>query len=494
MRYPGFCGSFYTSQSVVSDAERTVNWYVEQLESQYAANRFALYPCPGFSPFVSAGQITEQGVRALKAITTNTGTRVFAVVGSAFYELFMDGTATKRNSALAMSVDAFQATISYNGASGGQLLITSGSNGYLFALSTNTFSQIAFLTGIATMGAMSNGIFLAFNQATGIVQFSNINDGSTWPALNNFARSLRPDPWQAMVIGPDFKPWFIGTETSEIWGFFGTTTNPFAPLVGAVIPYGTTAPWSVHTADDQIKWLSQTSLGNGIFVTASGWKPERISTHATAFQWSNFQRSSTIADAECFPYQDQDHPFSVMNFASANSTFVTDGATNQWHERGYFSSGAYQVGKARVHCFAWGKHLVGDRATATISTMDITLTTESDGSVIRRMRQAPGLINEHRFIRYPRLELLIESGLGTQTGQGSNPKIAMQYSDDGGHTWSDERLCSAGRAGDFTNQVYWDRNGVSRHRVFRVICTDPIPWRITDAYLNNRLKNGQIAA
>lgn len=489
MKYPGFIGGSYTSQSVVTDAERTMNWYVERSESENAPNRLSLYPCPGYQSFLTAGQVTDIGWRALKV----AGSRVFGIVGTGFYEIFANGLVTK--AATAVTQDANLATISYNGKTGNQLFVTSGSNGYVFDMTLNTLTQIAALNGIATQGAMSNGVFLAFNIVTGIVRFSAVNDGSTWAGANFFARSLRPDPWQAMVIGPDFRVWLVGTETTEIWAFFGTLTNPFQPLAGAVIPYGTIAPWSVVTADDQIKWLSGTSLGVGIFVSANGYYPDRVSTHATAFAWSNYQRSSTITDAECFPYQDQDHPFTVMNFATANGTWVDDQATALWHERGFWDipNHQYTVGLARVHCYApWGKHLVGERATSTLSVMDITFGSEADGSVIRRLRQAPGITDEHRLLKYNKFELLLESGLGLSSGQGLNPQVMMQFSDDAGHTWSDERLASAGLQGDYAKQVYWDRCGLSRYRVFRIAVTDPTPWRISDAWLNNRA--GQRAA
>lgn len=481
MKYDGFIGSSYQSQSVISDAELTMNWYQERIESESGANRSALYPCPGFQRFVQAGQIMETGVRAMAA----AGSQVFAVVDGWLYELFADGTATKRNPALKMAVDAHLATINYNGKSGGQLFVTSGTNAYTLVLASNTFAAVGSLAGKATMGAMKNGICLAFDQTTGIVYFSAVNDATSFATGTDFfARSLRPDPWQAMAIGPDFNLWMIGTETSEIWGYFGTLTNPFQPLVGAVIPYGTVAPWSV-TVDNQIKWLSQTSAGALIFVSASGYDPQRISTHSTAWLWSGYSRTTTVTDAESFPYQDQDHPFSVLNFPTADATFVTDNATNTWHQRGYWDSAntKYRVYRPRVHCYAFGRHLIGERSTGMIATMDVTYTSESDESVIRRVRQAPGILDELRAVKYPRLSVLMETGLGLASGQGSNPLIAMQYSDDGGHTWSDERLCSAGAMGAYSTVVYWDRNGVGRHRVFRVICTDPIPWRLTDAYL-----------
>lgn len=489
MRYEGFIAGTYQSQSIVTDAERTVNLYVENSESEGSANKKALYPCPGFQSFLLAGQVTEVQWRALKV----AGSRVFGIVGGSFYEIFSNGTATKYGT---VAQDSNLATISFNGQTGGQLFITSGTNGYLFALSTNTLTQIAALNGIATMGAMSNSIFLAFNILTGIVRFSAINDGSNWPGVNFFARSLRPDPWQAMVIGPDFRVWLVGTETTEIWAYFGTLTNPFQPLAGAVIPYGTIAPWSVVTADDKIKWLSGTSLGAGIFVSAPGYYPSRISTYSTAFNWSNYARSASITDAEAFPYQDQDHPFTVLNFATANGTWVNDELNASWHERLKWDqiNGVYLVYSPRVHCYAFGKHLVGDRATSSLSVMDVTFGSDADGGMIRRLRQAPAILDQKRIVKYSKFELLMQTGLGLQSGQGSNPQVMMSYSDDGGNLWSDERLASAGMAGQYSKQVYWDRCGAGRDRVFRITMTDPIPWRITDAYLNNRGRGAKIAA
>ena len=46
--YPGFIGPSYQSLAVTADQERTVNWYVERLESPSATSRFALYPISGF--------------------------------------------------------------------------------------------------------------------------------------------------------------------------------------------------------------------------------------------------------------------------------------------------------------------------------------------------------------------------------------------------------------------------------------------------------------
>ena len=68
----------------------------------------------------------------------------------------------------------------------------------------------------------------------------------------------------------------------------------------------------------------------------------------------------------------------------------------------------------------------------------------------------------------------METGVGIQLGQGSNPQAMMQYSDDGGHTWSSERWASLGKIGAYSTRVVWRNNGRTRQRVYRVTVSDPV--------------------
>ena len=63
------------------------------------------------------------------------------------------------------------------------------------------------------------------------------------------------------------------------------------------------------------------------------------------------------------------------------------------------------------------------------------------------------------------------------------PQVMLRWSDDGGHTWSNEYAVGAGMAGNFRRRVEWRRLGRSRDRVYEISVTDPIPWRVVDAYL-----------
>jgi len=57
---------------------------------------------------------------------------------------------------------------------------------------------------------------------------------------------------------------------------------------------------------------------------------------------------------------------------------------------------------------------------------------------------------------------------------GTDPKLALSYSDDGGHTFSPERTQPIGKIGNYRNRAIWRRLGMSRDRVFKIVCSDPV--------------------
>lgn len=108
---------------------------------------------------------------------------------------------------------------------------------------------------------------------------------------------------------------------------------------------------------------------------------------------------------------------------------------------------------------------------------------------IRRVRQSPQLSDEALWLYYHEFQLDLETGRALSVGVdvtrtfGTDPTIMLQWSDDGGKTWSEEQWVSAGRQGQYAWRAIWRRLGKSRDRVWRVAVSDPVPWRITDAYV-----------
>ena len=121
---------------------------------------------------------------------------------------------------------------------------------------------------------------------------------------------------------------------------------------------------------------------------------------------------------------------------------------------------------------------------ALAPVIPVPVPTIPDVRLIRRLRQSPHLSDEQFWYYVSSFQLDLEVGLGTSTGQGMNPQIMLQWSDDGGHTWGPEQWVSAGVQGQYEWRAIWRRLGRSRDRVWRVAMTDPVAWRLLTAYVD----------
>jgi len=367
------------------------------MQAEAARNTKALYPTPGFTPLTVG--IPDVGTRG--GIVANG--RCFFVIATGLYEIFADGTWILRGR---VAQDNNPASLAYNGLVGGQLAIASGSNLYSYILATNTLAlQVA---GEATMVAFANNRFLAFNIANGHVRLSALNDGTIWDSTLFFIR-VASDPCQALFVDSQSLIWLVGTETYEAWYVTTDPLNPFAPLSGLVGKYGIASSFGWTLVGNQIFWLVANREGAGTVITAQA-GGRAISTYAVDTAIAGYQRTAKISDAEAWSYHDQGHSFAVWNFPSAPATWAYDADQPSWAERGRWTGARYDLWTPRVHVFAFGKHLVGDRTTGTIAVMDATVGTELDGQPIRRVRRAPGLTQEHRRIPLDQFELILDTG------------------------------------------------------------------------------------
>ena len=69
---------------------------------------------------------------------------------------------------------------------------------------------------------------------------------------------------------------------------------------------------------------------------------------------------------------------------------------------------------------------------------------------------------------------------------GYTPQVMLRWSDDGGHTWSNEHWVSMGRIGEYGTRAIWRRLGMTmklRDRVYEVSGTDPVKIDIVGAEL-----------
>jgi hypothetical protein len=88
-------------------------------------------------------------------------------------------------------------------------------------------------------------------------------------------------------------------------------------------------------------------------------------------------------------------------------------------------------------------------------------------------------------------KILIEAAQLTATA--IDPQVMLRWSDDGGHTWSNNHWRSMGKTGTYGTRVLWRRLGMTlklRDRVYEVSGTDPIKIAIMGAELIASPTNG----
>jgi hypothetical protein len=79
---------------------------------------------------------------------------------------------------------------------------------------------------------------------------------------------------------------------------------------------------------------------------------------------------------------------------------------------------------------------------------------------------------------------LTTTSYGAQTGY--DPAVMLRWSDDGGHTWSNEHWATIGKIGEYYRRVFWRRLGMTlklRDRVYELSGTDPVKISIMGAEL-----------
>lgn len=74
-------------------------------------------------------------------------------------------------------------------------------------------------------------------------------------------------------------------------------------------------------------------------------------------------------------------------------------------------------------------------------------------------------------------------------GRDYEPYAILQWSDDGGYTWSKERWESMGAKGKYKTRMHWHGLGHSRDRIFRVSISAPVKVVLINASIEARQDN-----
>lgn len=477
MRFKGFIGPSYKLASPNVDCQRAINLYAEinELGTGKEQEIAALYGTPGLRRLstIGDGPIRGSFMASNGTIYVASGTKVYSV-NSSFVETEI-GTLTTATGPVSMADNGFD------------LGIVDGSvYGFSYTFLTSTWAALAFpeeIDGVTFNGAEQidfiDGRFVLQHKGYQTWFISGIN-AVTFDILEFASIEGNPDKLTGLIVNYR-EIWHFGEQTTEVWFNSGDAQFPFSRVSGAFIEHGCAARFSVAKMDNAVFWVGKDDKGHGTVMMAQGYQPKKISTSAVDFA---IQSYGDISDAVAYTYQDRGHSFYVLNFTSANTTWVYDLSTGLWHERSFTNLGSLERHRANSHSFAYGKHIVGDYVNGNLYELTDDVYTD-DGATITRKRVAPHTTSGLRRVFYNSFQLDIEAGVGLDgVGQGTNPQVMLTFSDDGGSSWSNEKWADMGKIGARKSRAIWRRLGQSRDRVFCITITDPVKVVLIGAELD----------
>jgi hypothetical protein len=467
-------GSAYVARSVNAADNRMVNLFPEVVPEGGKEPAF-LQRAPGLNFLQTIG---TGPIRGLWAHQTN-GSDFYVVSGNGFYKV-TGLTATPR--LLGTVIGTGPVSIADNGT---QLFIAANGPSYIYNEVTDTFGPITDpdFPGAVTVSYL-DGYFVFNEPNSQKIWVTQLLDGTSIDPLDFASAEGSPDGVVA-VLTDHRELWVFGTDTAEVWYNTGGLDFPLTRIQGAFNELGCAAPYSVAKMDNQIYWLGKDARGQGIVYRAAGYMGQRISTHAIEWQ---MQEYPDLSDAVGYTYQQDGHSFYVLNFPTANTTWVYDVATGAWHERAAFSNGEFYRHRGNNMCNFNGNIIIGDYENGNIYTFDLNVYADNGQPQkwLRSWRALPTGANNLTRTAQHGMQLDCETGVGINNGQGSNPQAMLRWSDDGGHTWSNEHWKSMGRIGRYGFRTIWRRLGMTlkiRDRVYEVSGTDPVRIYIMGAEL-----------
>jgi hypothetical protein len=502
MRTP-ILGSSYVTRSVNAADNRMVNLFPEVIPEGGKEPGF-LNRAPGLNFLQTVGTGPIRGLWVAKISTS-----VFYVVsGVQVYKL---SSTTGTPTLIGTVSGTGPVSIADNGA---QIFFACNGPSFIYNINTGVFGPITDpdFPGAVTVGFL-DGYFVFNEPNSQKIWVTALLDGYDINALDFASAEGSPDGLVAVSVDHR-EAWLFGSDSVEVWYDAGLADFPLTRIQGAFNELGCAAAFSVAKLDNTLFWLGTDARGQGIVYKANGYNGQRVSTHAVEWQ---IQQYGNISDAIAYTYQQDGHGFYVLTFPSANATWVYDAATQAWHERAGWDNGSFTRHRSNCQCNFVGNIIVGDYQNGNIYTFD--LDTYADNGQIQRWlrswRALPTGTNTLKRTAQHSLQLDAQAGalltpiteyvyLTTEDGfrlitesydnlvdettlsVNPPPQFMLRWSDDGGHTWSNEHWAQGGAVGAYGTRIFWRRLGMTlklRDRVYELSGTDPIQIAIMGADL-----------
>lgn len=469
------------NRSVRQGTTDLINCFLEKAQDpQFTMVPNIVYPTPGTDLYLNLSGSSIRGILIQRDVAyVVVDATVYKVVSSAVYSSI--GTITTGYGPVQMV--AMQDYI----------FIVDGVAGYTYQTSTSTFATITdtnFPNGTTSITYMDTYAIAQIpntTSTTGQFCISNANDPTVWTTtdLQVFATADSDADSLVSVFSDKRDVYMFGSRSLEVWYDAGLSPMPFARRQGMNIPYGCAAVNSVARGRDNIYFLSASPYGQGRVCAIHNYELKTISPPPID---NEIQSYGDLSDAIGWVQEDAGHEFYILTFPTALKTLVYDLQTNAWHRRQSYlpsldAETPYNRWIANCYGFLNGTHLIGDCISGKLYSLNDTTYTDNTNPIIRSLTTVP-IYHDSLPITLGVVEVELEPGQGTDSGQGLTPQIWMRYSKDGGFTYSDWEPRYMGTTGQYENRVLYGGLGASRHWTLQFKTSDPVNWMILGVRAN----------
>lgn len=469
-------GPSYKGRSSAVNAQECIN-LIHNVDTSSGKSVLSLMNRPCLEDFCDLG---AQAIRGM----VEEGGYGYVVSGSTFYKVTNAGVATNKGTLLSNTGTVGMAS------NGLDIFITDGNYGYNYNIAGNTFTQDVKNTvaGAGFLGGnwvtFMDQYFITHDPGTGVAQAGALADGTTWAATDVATAEGDPDNLiRPIAVHGDL--WLMGDKTAEpYYNAANPTGFPFGRKGQGYIDMGIVSGASAAVMDNTLYWLAKNREGYYGICRAAGYQPQKISTPAIDYQINSM---SLISDAIAFTCADEGHSFYVITFPTGNKTFVFDASTSLWSEWQSRDIGRF---KCQHHMFLGTSHIVGGHVDGKLYKLKFGVYDDA-GDIVEKIRTTQYLHASGKPVTINSLWVVMETGVGLASGQGSDPMAMLQFSRDMGRTWSNETWRRMGAIGEYGRGVRWTRPlGTAYDWIFKIKVSDPVKTVIVACYADIEVGEG----
>jgi hypothetical protein len=444
---------FAVSRSLSNSAQEVVNYRLA-VHQNGASSAASLYQTEGIDQVIAS--LTDAPCRGSHTMNG----KPYFVIGTTLYriDLTVNPDLSETWAAVSLGTIAGDSRVVmdsiWSGTGYEMAIVVPSAFAYSYTESSGVVQTLSgvtnFLSPVDDVVAI-NGFLVFLQTGTNVAFHSNLNDVSTYNALD--FELITRIPKCVGLLRFRGQLYIMGEHETLPYSFIGGANFVFVYQPNSTLPCGIVNQYCKVSTGSAFFYLGGEDNEAPAVWISSGGAPQKVSDETIEYR---IRGNSLIDQSYMFTFSIDGGKFVALQIG--HDCFVYDLNSGKWHRRESLSNSAYIPWRVNSLCKAYGRLLVGDSIDGRIGELSNSDT--EYGQPVNRYFITRPFDNRGRFIQVASLMLIMDVGFGGT--------MVLSWSDDG-VTWSDGIAMSAGSAGEFGRAVKWDRLGtVPYSRALRI--------------------------